>query len=206
MRAITSVSRGSWLPQGMEGETGYMERAIFGEMLGGKKFTGSQLSSTSLSVNCSAFRSDPSTYAPSMYNSFLEQHARLYRLLDARAPNPTVTQVIFQIRFPALFSIENKIGDIQERIFSRFPESKLVFSRQFMFADISPNSSLSQIPKSDGIGRKFWSFESPNKYQLNILHNSLDITSNYHKTYNNRARALSKLQKRILQELPYYQG
>ena len=41
-------------------------------------------------------------------------------------PKPTVTQVIFQIRFPNLFFIENKIGDLQLKIMKEFPHSKLI--------------------------------------------------------------------------------
>ena len=43
--------------------------------------------------------------------------------------NPTVKKVIFQIRFPNLFFIENKIGDFQLKIMGMFPESKLIFRR-----------------------------------------------------------------------------
>jgi len=46
-------------------------------------------------------------------------------------PNPTVKQVIFQIRFPNLFYLESKIGEYQLKIMQRFPESV----RCFPFSD-----------------------------------------------------------------------
>jgi hypothetical protein len=48
--------------------------------------------------------------------------------------NPTVKQVAFEIKFPNLFFIESKIGDLQMIIMDKFPESALLFQRQIMFA------------------------------------------------------------------------
>jgi len=101
-------------------------------------------------------------------------------------PNPTVQQVIFQINFPTLFSIENKIGDIQEKIITKFPESNLLYGRQLLFADIGPEGKLEKIPDDfERLGNKMWQFNSPLKYKLNVLNNSLSIISEFHKTYNN---------------------
>jgi hypothetical protein len=47
---------------------------------------------------------------------------------DEVFPNPTVKTVIFQIRYPNLFYIESRIGDIQVKIMDDFPESSLLFS------------------------------------------------------------------------------
>ncbi len=102
---------------------------------------------------------------------------------------PTVKQVIFQIRFPNLFFIESKIGEIQMAIMDKFPESALLFRRQVLFADISSNSKIEnlqeKITQEQEQGRKVWQFNSPLKYQLNILTDSLDVSSYLHKTYNN---------------------
>lgn len=101
-------------------------------------------------------------------------------------PNPTVKQVIFQIRFPNLFYIENKIGDLQLKIMKEFPQSALLFRRQLVFADIGPGSKLTDISRDSEkeTGKKIWQFKSNKNFQLNVLSDSLDITSQYHKTYN----------------------
>jgi len=103
-------------------------------------------------------------------------------------PNPTVKQVIFQIRFPNLFYMENKVGDLQVEIMEKFPESRLLIRKQVVFADIGPGVKLSDIQGDLGLdedtGRKVWQFKSDKDFQLSILSDSLDITSQYHKTYN----------------------
>jgi len=100
--------------------------------------------------------------------------------------NPTVKQVIFQITFPNLFYIENKIGDFQLKIMKEFPQSALQFRRQVLFADIGPESKLVEIPSDleEETGKKVWQFKSDKNFKLHVLGNSLDITSEYHKTYN----------------------
>ncbi len=101
-------------------------------------------------------------------------------------PNPTVKQVIFQIRFPNLFYIENKIGDLQLKIMKEFPQSALLFRRQFIFVDKGPEGEFEKIPEEldKESGKKIWKFESPKNFELNVLADSLDISSRYHKTYN----------------------
>jgi uncharacterized protein (TIGR04255 family) len=98
-------------------------------------------------------------------------------------PNPTVKQVIFQIRFPNLFYLESRIGEFQLKVMKEFPESALLFRRQVVFADVGPEGKLENIPQ-DSDGKKIWQFKSPKNFELSVLSNSLDITSKYHKTYN----------------------
>ncbi len=102
-------------------------------------------------------------------------------------PHPTVKQVVFEIRYPNLFSIENKMGDFQERIIGEFPESQAVIRRQVVFADIGPDGRLMNIPDQFGesIGKKLWTFKSKQQHEINVSTNSLAIVSNYHKTYHN---------------------
>lgn len=103
-------------------------------------------------------------------------------------PNPTVKQVIFQIKYPNLFYIESKIPEIQLKIIDKFPESELRYSSFFSFGEIGPNKDIEKIEKrirEGESGKKIWTFRSPLNYELNILSNSLDITSKYHKTYEN---------------------
>jgi len=101
-------------------------------------------------------------------------------------PNPTVKKVIFQIKFPNLFYIENKIGDLQLKIMEKFPQSSLLFRKQIVFADIGPGVKLENISSDLGEekGKKIWQFKSSKNYQLDVLSDSLDISSQHHKTYN----------------------
>ena len=95
---------------------------------------------------------------------------------------PTVKQVIFQMTYPNLFFIENKIGDFQQTIIDRFPESSLIYRQQLVLADIGPEAKLEEIPTA-GPTRKIWQFRSPDQVILNVLSDSLDISSSSHKTY-----------------------
>jgi len=101
-------------------------------------------------------------------------------------PNPTVKQVIFQIRFPNLFFIESKIGDYQLKIMKEFPKSSMSFRKKFVIVDLGPKQKLEDvpIPTDEEYGKKIWQFESDKNYRLSVLSDSLDITSEYHKTYN----------------------
>lgn len=108
--------------------------------------------------------------------------------IDEVFPNPTVKQVIFQVRFPNLFSMESLVGGYQRRIIDQFPESKLMFSRHFVLAhDVSGESSerqRSDLAESEAT-EKFWNFSSPEGVVLNVRPASLDMTSTMHKTYAN---------------------
>lgn len=98
--------------------------------------------------------------------------------------NPTVKKIIFQIRFPNLFYIESKIGEFQIKIMEKFPDSALKVRRQVLFADIGPDSEMKELPDNEGDKtKKIWQFTSPEKYQLNITSNSLDISTEHHKSY-----------------------
>jgi uncharacterized protein (TIGR04255 family) len=102
-------------------------------------------------------------------------------------PNPTVKQVAFEIKFPNLFFIESKIGDLQMKIIDKFPESALLFQRQLVLAlSTEKIEDLQQkVPQEQGV--KIWQFNNPDLgYELKISSNSLNITSKSHKTYNNQ--------------------
>ena len=105
--------------------------------------------------------------------------------IDEMFPNPTVKQVIFQITFPNLFYIENKIGAFQLKIMKEFPQSALLFRRHVLFADVGSENKLAEIPSDseNETSKKVWQFKSDKNFELHILGNSLDITSRYHKTY-----------------------
>lgn len=100
-------------------------------------------------------------------------------------PNPTVKKVIFEIRFPVLFYIENKIGDLQMRVMEQFPESALALRRQLVFADVGENGKIESVPEDleKEAVTKIWQFKSEKKYEFGVKINSLYITSEHHKTY-----------------------
>jgi uncharacterized protein (TIGR04255 family) len=103
-------------------------------------------------------------------------------------PNPTVKQVIFQVRFPNLFSMESLVGEYQRRIMARFPQAKLVFRRQLL---IGHDMSDSSVERQEGevadieAAEKIWAFSSPAGVRLNLRTGSLDMASTSHKTYAN---------------------
>jgi len=100
-------------------------------------------------------------------------------------PNPTVTGVHFEIRFPSLFFIEQRIGDFQTKIMDKFPESSLVLRRRVIFADIGPEGKLEPPPGDTTAITKMWNFKSGTGVELNVLSDSLALHSTRHKTYNN---------------------
>ena len=96
-------------------------------------------------------------------------------------PNPTVKQVIFQIKFPNLLYIEKSIGDIQIKIMNDYPESAEIIQKKFMLGYYDKNINNSEEEPLT----KIWKFTSPNGYELTISSNTLSIVSNLHKTYKN---------------------
>lgn len=99
--------------------------------------------------------------------------------------NPTVKNVIFQVRYPNLFYIDDKIGEFQLRIIERFSESKLIFRRQLFLADIGPEFKPEDIKVDEtASGMKVWQFKSDTHYTLNVTADSLSISTEHHKSYN----------------------
>ncbi len=68
----------------------------------------------------------------------------------------------------------------------RFPQSALLHRRQILFADVGPGGKMENINPSgdEEAGKKIWQFKSVQDYELNLLNDSLDISSRHHKTYN----------------------
>ena len=102
-------------------------------------------------------------------------------------PYPIIKEVDFEIRFPNLFYIETKMGDLQIRIMNRFPESKLIYQHQIMFADTGAEGKFTlqhDLPESES-ARKIWNFKSGTGVEVNVKSNSLSIHSLRHKTYVN---------------------
>jgi uncharacterized protein (TIGR04255 family) len=101
--------------------------------------------------------------------------------------SPTVKQVIFQIRFPNLFSMERLIGDYQVKIMAEFPKSALLVKRSVLIADVGSRAKVEDIVgDADQFAvAKIWNFRSEKGTELNVHNDSLDISSTLHKTYAN---------------------
>ena len=107
--------------------------------------------------------------------------------IDEVFSNPTVKQVLFQIRFPNLFYIESKIGEYQLKIMKRFPESSMAFRRNFLIAEFPAEVKPEIKFDENSLGvKKVWTFKSTDEISLNVHSDSLDISSTTHKTYNNK--------------------
>jgi len=104
---------------------------------------------------------------------------------DEVFPYPTVKSVAFEIKFPHLFSIENRIGEFQEQIIANFPESRQVLRQQLMFRDTTDDITLERLRKeiNPNSVTKGWVFLSPDKTEVTVHTNSLSIVSGQHKTY-----------------------
>ena len=102
-------------------------------------------------------------------------------------PNPTVKKVIFQVRFPCLFSIENLIGTYQSQIMEMFPKSELLLSRRFLLGPVQDSGLHKDVPDEQDINaiKKIWKFTTEGGVVLNVQVDSLDISSTVHKTYKN---------------------
>lgn len=100
-------------------------------------------------------------------------------------PNPTVKTVAFEAKYPNLFFLESKIGDLQVKLMNRFPEASLLYRQKFVFADIPPGGQIPESQSADETsGQKVWQFRSPQSV-INVQSNSIVIQSDFHKTYNN---------------------
>ncbi len=102
-------------------------------------------------------------------------------------PNPTVKQVIFQVRFPCLFSIESLIGNYQTLIMEKFPMSELLLSRRFYLGPVPDSGQLKEVSEEKNVGeiKRIWKFTTESGVILNVQVDSLDISSTVHKTYKN---------------------
>lgn len=99
--------------------------------------------------------------------------------------NPTVKQVIFQIRYPNLFFLESKIGEYQIKIMKDFPESSIIFQNPLVLTELSDPSKIEEAQKGMRSPEKIWEFKGTKSYKLQVTSNSLSILSEFHKTYNN---------------------
>jgi uncharacterized protein (TIGR04255 family) len=103
--------------------------------------------------------------------------------------NPTVKQVVFQIRFPNLFYLDSRIGEFQMQVMEKFPDSEVQLQKQIIFAGVSDSSSVPPLDPDDDSPdiKRVWTFNAPDGVQLAIENSSLSLTSSTHKTYDNPA-------------------
>ena len=101
--------------------------------------------------------------------------------------HPTVKQVIFQIRFPKLFFMQSKIGDLQLGLMQRFPKSESVVHRAVIMAQ-GTNESLQQLLKErpDDDEARIWKFEDAKGVVIEVKLDSLTILSTKHTSYANQ--------------------
>ncbi len=101
-------------------------------------------------------------------------------------PNPTVRQVVFEIRFPVLFFLEQKIGEIQVDLMGRFPKAQLLHQQSVMFAQGVEGKIPEDVFKGAGGGTaKIWQFQdASSSITISFQLNKMDISSTLHKTYN----------------------
>lgn len=100
-------------------------------------------------------------------------------------PNPVLKSVHCELKFPNLFFLESKVGEIQTRILERFPDSALIFMKHFLIAETAPGGPNldAQLKTDSDESRKAWQFKSPQGYFFRLDTNSILISSNHHKTY-----------------------
>ena len=104
--------------------------------------------------------------------------------------NPPVERVFLEIRFPSLFYLESRIGEFQLLVISNFPESKLLFQKQFKMITGASDAHAKDLDSDDDESSdpetyKIWHFTSENGVELAIRNTSVLLSSSKHKTYDN---------------------
>jgi len=95
--------------------------------------------------------------------------------------NPSVVEVVFEVRFPHLFYINQKIGDFQLEIMDDFPKSSQILEEAIFIGAAQTTLTDEEKPKPTQI----WQFESENgKNRIMVRPNRLNIISHEYKSYN----------------------
>lgn len=95
--------------------------------------------------------------------------------------NSPLFEVAFEVRFPNLFYISQRIGEFQLDIVDDFPKSSQVFTQSFVFGEkrevISDKDNVNAIPS--------WQFvNETGKTRIMVYSNKLNIVSQEYKSYN----------------------
>lgn len=102
--------------------------------------------------------------------------------VDEVFDNPSVVEVAFEVRFPNLFYIAQKIGDFQLEIMDEFPKSSQIIEQSVVIGEDKASAVGENIEKPIPI----WQFENETgKNKITIRSNRLNITSQEYKSYNN---------------------
>lgn len=119
--------------------------------------------------------------------------------------NPSVVEVVFEVRFPNLFYIAQKIGEYQLEIMDDFPKASQIIEQSVVIGGAKANVSDENIEKPI----PFWQFENKTgKTKIIIRSNRLNIISQEYKSYNhpevdNRFRDLiTKIVPTFLEKVP----
>ncbi len=99
-------------------------------------------------------------------------------------PHPTVQQVIFQIRFPKLFFLQAKIGDLQLALMARFPKSESIVQRALLMAQGS-HEKLEELlrDRPTDEDERIWKFEDDRGVIIEVKLDCLTVVSSKHKSY-----------------------
>lgn len=101
--------------------------------------------------------------------------------VDEVFKNPSVIEVVFEVQFPTLFYIAQRIGDFQVDIMDDFPKSSEIIEHSIVIGR-SDKTSPEELPKPTPI----WQFESDNgKTKIIIRPDRLNISSQEYISYNN---------------------
>lgn len=104
--------------------------------------------------------------------------------------DPSVKEVIFQVRFPQLFFIEGKIGDFQLAIMEKFPKSELLIQQQVTIGFVPAKQSDTIDPNiPPPLTLKSWSFDSEKGVKVVLSFDTLSIISNNYKSFSSSAHA-----------------
>jgi uncharacterized protein (TIGR04255 family) len=98
-------------------------------------------------------------------------------------PTPLVKQVVFEVRFPNLFFIEGRIGELQVQVMKDFPQSELVHRRNFMIvAGNAEDSQVQELAKqqSSSSTEKIWQFKAESGIRLEVSTRNLVLVSEKH--------------------------
>lgn len=89
--------------------------------------------------------------------------------------NPFLTEVVLEVKFPALLRIPRDIADFQETILAKFPETNIIYDKKFFF-DAKEGS--------EEISEKAWEFLNPeNKTKCQVFNHRFSIFSNEYKSW-----------------------
>ncbi len=100
-------------------------------------------------------------------------------------PRSLVKNVIFQIKFPNLFYLKDRIGDFQTKIMKDFPESNLIIRRPILITTETDKDKRDKLVDDlqDESASSVWQFKSERGVVLEITKDSLSLVSLSHKSY-----------------------